>query len=274
MKESMGILQANTNQLNDLHYENSQLLKSVIHSLEHIRLEISTVNSISATYQSLSDLTNPEMQRRARVLRSLRFGYMTSRYLNITDAHVQTFKWLFSDNSLPENGPHSKVFFTEWLRSGTGTYWISGKPGSGKSTLMKYIVNHPETTLALKSWSKASNLTIAKFFFWNAGTAMQKSLLGLLQSLLFEILSRRPEWIPAICPTRWSSDVASLAQWTMVELKSVLKHLLRQEVTPSDKFCFFIDGLDEYDGDMHDILDCLYEIDCSTQIKLCLSSRA
>lgn len=79
MKESMGILQDDTNQLNDLQDENSQLLKSTIHSLEQIRLEISTANSISATYKALVDLTNPELERRTRVLRSLPFGYMTSR---------------------------------------------------------------------------------------------------------------------------------------------------------------------------------------------------
>lgn len=201
MKESMGILQDDTNQLNDLQDENSQLLKSTIHSLEQIRLEISTANSISATYKALVDLTNPELERRTRVLRSLPFGYMTSRYLNITEAHVQTFRWVFLGSPFPESDSCSNVLFTQWLRSGTGTYWISGKPGSGKSTLMKYIVNHPETISALKIWSKTSNLNIAKFFFWNSGTALQKSLLGLLRSLVFEILSHRPEWIPAVRPS-------------------------------------------------------------------------
>lgn len=138
---------------------------------------------------------------------------------------------------------------------------------------MKYIVNHPETISALKIWSKTSNLNIAKFFFWNSGTALQKSLLGLLRSLVFEILSHRPEWIPAVRPSRWSSDVASLTDWTMSELKLILKQLVRQEITSAEKSCFFIDGLDEFDGDMHDILDCLCDIDCSTHIKLCLSSR-
>lgn len=27
----------------------------------------------------------------------------------------------------------------EWLESGSGVYWISGKAGSGKSTLMKHL---------------------------------------------------------------------------------------------------------------------------------------
>lgn len=39
--------------------------------------------------------------------------------------------------------------FQEWLLSESNTYWISGKPGSGKSTLVKFLVtsNHTQTTL-------------------------------------------------------------------------------------------------------------------------------
>ncbi|KAF4451006.1 hypothetical protein F53441_5953 [Fusarium austroafricanum] len=36
--------------------------------------------------------------------------------------------------------------FTDWLLSDTPIYWISGNPGSGKSTLMKYLSEHPRTS--------------------------------------------------------------------------------------------------------------------------------
>lgn len=35
--------------------------------------------------------------------------------------------------------------FVAWLEEGDGLYWIAGKAGSGKSTLMKYIASHPST---------------------------------------------------------------------------------------------------------------------------------
>lgn len=35
--------------------------------------------------------------------------------------------------------------FVPWLRSDSKLFWISGKPASGKSTLMKYIISNPKT---------------------------------------------------------------------------------------------------------------------------------
>lgn len=137
---------------------------------------------------------------------------------------------------------------------------------------MKYLVTHESTETALRAWSGGKSLTIGKFFFWNAGTPMQKSLQGLLQSLLYEILRQQPEWISNLCPSRWSSDMAAFEPWTIAEIKAIICRLVNEELA-SSKFCFFIDGLDEYSGDPTEILDCLKEIDCSIHIKLCLASR-
>ena len=38
------------------------------------------------------------------------------------------------------------VIFVDWLKQEDGLYWVSGKPGSGKSTLMKFLSAH-DTTL-------------------------------------------------------------------------------------------------------------------------------
>jgi chromosomal replication initiation ATPase DnaA len=45
--------------------------------------------------------------------------------------------------------------FIEWLSSGVGIFHISGKLGSGKSTLMKYLFNHPRTETELSKWAGA-----------------------------------------------------------------------------------------------------------------------
>lgn len=137
---------------------------------------------------------------------------------------------------------------------------------------MKYLCDYADTTSALQQWAGTDHLTVAKFFFWHAGTPMQKSLQGLLQSLVYEILSKHQHWIPTLCPSRWSSVTPATEPWTQSELKKILSSLSRQDTGPT-KFCFFIDGLDEYDGDIFEILDCLADIDCSTNIKLCLSNR-
>jgi hypothetical protein len=42
---------------------------------------------------------------------------------------------------------------THWLSSGNGIYHISGKLGSGKSTLMKFLCEHKRTKAELQNWA-------------------------------------------------------------------------------------------------------------------------
>lgn len=43
--------------------------------------------------------------------------------------------------------------FLRWLSSGNGIFHISGKLGSGKSTLMKFLCDHERTTVELQKWA-------------------------------------------------------------------------------------------------------------------------
>lgn len=58
-----------------------------------------------------------ESKRRLRVLESLAFRSMKSRYDNIDNSHDETLGWIF--DGVTTN-------YLEWLRSGTGIYWING----------------------------------------------------------------------------------------------------------------------------------------------------
>ncbi|KAF1979009.1 hypothetical protein BU23DRAFT_192983 [Bimuria novae-zelandiae CBS 107.79] len=51
---------------------------------------------------------------------------------------------------------------------------------SGKFTLMKFLESHPDTRAMLQQWCQPFRLVTVSFYFWNAGTHMQKSLEGLL----------------------------------------------------------------------------------------------
>jgi hypothetical protein len=116
---------------------------------------------------------------------------------------------------------------------------------------------------------------MAEFYFWIAVTPIQKSVQGLFQSLLFGIFLQCPDMIPWACPTRWppSSDIRSLSPWQCSEVEETLKKVISGvSGSTSGKFCFFIDGLDEYDGNVHELLGILKEISRSSSIKLCLSS--
>ncbi|KAI1273204.1 hypothetical protein F5Y07DRAFT_391479 [Xylaria sp. FL0933] len=128
-------------------------------------------------------------------LESLYFSKIKARQRKIESAHSKTFGWIFRP-SVPDGS--KQISFYQWLSEGNGTFWIQGKAGSGKSTLMKFICGHRTTVELLRVWAGSKRLITAKFFFWNAGTALQKSREGLLRSLLFEILRKCPELIPRV----------------------------------------------------------------------------
>ena len=98
------------------------------------------------------------------------------------------------------------VDFVQWLsddEAGDHLYWIPGKPGSGKSTLMKYLYHDQRTQSLFRRWAGSQRLVIASCFTWNPGSFMQKFLTDLFRALLHEILSVCPELIPLASPWRW-----------------------------------------------------------------------
>ncbi|RYP70622.1 hypothetical protein DL771_005335 [Monosporascus sp. 5C6A] len=84
-----------------------------------------------------------------RVLSSLWFREMNERENGIEKASYETVEWVFSDEPLA-NG--EKCRFVEWLKSDQPVFWISGKPGSGKSTLMHYLLRDRRTTEYIETW--------------------------------------------------------------------------------------------------------------------------
>jgi hypothetical protein len=105
-----------------------------------------------------------------KVLNVLAFDGMRDRIDTVANAHDYTFRWIFDDGITEESGGRNDsdnewagVFdeaarakvdsFVEWLSSGTGVYHIAGKLGSGKSTLMKYLVGHSRVREELQKWA-------------------------------------------------------------------------------------------------------------------------
>jgi hypothetical protein len=110
-------------------------------------------------------------------------------------------------------------------------------------------------------------LFTASFFFWNAGFRMQKSQAGLLQSLLYQVLRACPDLILEVRPAKSSRE-----PWKRKELFKALSKVQEQKAL-SARFCFFIDGLDEYDGDNEEIIALLQGLASSPCVKICVSSR-
>lgn len=204
-----------------------------------------------------------------RVLDSLAFRTIRDRIDEVALAHRATFKWVFNDPT-PQQRPWSNLL--QWLREGDGCYWISGKAGSGKSTLMKHICYSEEASAALTSWAGEGQLLVASFFSWNLGSVLQKSHIGLLRSLLHDILEHCPYLIPTLLPKLCKAAVAGQdVEPTFAELKTGIMNLARQNST-SLKICLFIDGIDEFDGD-HAEISTLFTTIASSSIKIVLTSR-
>ncbi|PMD21984.1 hypothetical protein NA56DRAFT_670561 [Hyaloscypha hepaticicola] len=202
---------------------------------------------------------------------------MSIRQETISVAHQNTFEWIFCDPVA-----HQKLWsnFDQWLESGNGIYWINGKAGSGKSTLMKFVLNHDRTQEKLDIWSQGGKLLTPGFFFWRSGDRDQATQESLLRSLLYDVLERRRELIPAVFPDDWekwcflasNNVLISFSDWTLAKLK-VAFQLLVNQTSHQLRFCFFIDGLDEYSGDHEDIATYFSELSSSEFVKFCLSSR-
>ncbi|OAP54357.1 hypothetical protein AYL99_11458 [Fonsecaea erecta] len=258
----------------------SQRIEPMLESLRSLvqRGQDLTREHLTLIDQKLCDSNDKatNLLKEASVLKGLLFERMTARYTAIVEAHQNTFQWIFEPSRWPPCDPRSRILFHEWLTYGDGIYWISGKPGSGKSTLMKYLRDCPQTVRCLQVWANGARLAMAGFFFWIAGTDMQKSQRGLLQQVLFEILRNFPDWIPIICPERWAASRHGFqAEWSLSELNEAFSKLGRITVDRENhsKLCIFVDGLDEYHGDPLDLLKTIRNIAQIDNVKVCVSSR-
>lgn len=224
----------------------------------------------------------------AMFLATLHYESMTDRELAISDAHEATFHWIFN-NSEQETAKWSS--FTDWLESNEQVYWITGKAGSGKSTLMKFLTQPHRSRAAessrnlpietrcteyLQRWAGDEPFTMASFYFWAAGTTAQKSHKGLLKTLLSQLLRAFPEAIPFASPKQWGvlslfNEVAK--EVPERELHSMFRRAMRH-ISSKAKVALFVDGLDEFEGDLGPLISTMRDvISCSSSVKLCTASR-
>ena len=144
------------------------------------------------------------------------------------------------------------------------------------SLKMKHISSHPSTEELLAEWAGAEdNLITSQFYFWASGTTFQKSQEGLLQSLLLEMFKHNPSLIPVVVPDLYKRcgvrEEARRVTWRRPDLLQCMSRLKKHTV--GKRLCFFIDGLDEYEGDQLELVNLLLDVSQSPNIKLCVSSR-
>lgn len=251
------------------------------------------IQTITSSIDVLTVSPSEELKLRSGVqqtiLDHLSYPAMPQRYEQVIEAHPTTFEWAFKELPVGSNRWDN---LAKWLKTGNGVYWVSGKPGSGKSTLMKHIYDDSRTRFYLKQWAQMGESTdvpllIGTFFFWTSGSLEQRSQIGMLRAVLFQILDQKPELLPVVFPALWAKQYeqrlsggrATWAEtWTLRTLMAGFQRLIAQQAVPV-KIFFLIDGLDEFDGDHEVLAELFNEVvktsnsEQSNWIKCCVSSR-
>ena len=271
--------------LNDLFpFASTQQRQMTRQDVEHLRENAlrSIIVASTDAWPSLAEVAE-ETLREKRILNRLRFRFMDDRLEYLSSEHPRSLQWALQP---PETGSTCDDL-SAWLRNGENIYCISGKAGSGKagsgkagsgkSVLMKYLYNSSETTELLNSWAGDCSLHLANFFFWAlAPTLEQKSQDGLSRALLYSILSSDPSLISVLLPGMWNdaqgNNKLDITPPSLAETKKAFK-ILDQLPNHAQKYCFFIDGLDEYYGNLDQGITFVKHIVSGSKFKILLSSR-
>jgi len=200
------------------------------------------------------------------LLDALNFEQLDTRHATIKTAHAATCEWLLS-----------KLEYTDWqdeekLLEHHGFLWIKGKPGAGKSTIMKF------------AYTKAKNDVkgpIAISYFFNArGEHLEKSTRGMYRSLLFQLLSKVPR-LQTFLDTTEASHLQDISpdSWTTEILQSLFRQAI--ERLEDQPLTCFVDALDECENNedqVREMIGFFEELgECAVENKIrllvCFSSR-
>ncbi|RKK80148.1 hypothetical protein BFJ71_g16003 [Fusarium oxysporum] len=276
------IAQGHTMMENLIRKESALMRDAIIR--ESVRSE-GAINAHTAT-QALAFKTAAGAQTRCDAfLKSLKFPQMKQRYNAIMDSGDATFDRVFascegqsttdgchesSDDDTEEIG-RSWALFVAWLQSDASLFYIRGKPGSGKSTLVKFIVDNDKTQRLVECWSP--DTFIISHYFWKIGVSEQNSIKGLLCSLLYQRLQNNQQLIhDTLDHFRHLSSHTEYHDWSVNDLETALQYTTNLDAKHS---CIFIDGIDEIrnqDG-FSKLLQSIEKILSLPKTKICVSTR-
>lgn len=209
------------------------------------------------------------------ILELLFFATIAIREERIPEAYQNTFAWIFTH--LREQDQRPGADFVDWLRNESALYWITGKAGAGKSTLMKLICGDPRTFQILEKSASACGrkIAFARYFFWNSGVKLQMTQEGLLRTLLHQLVHEFDELAVTSFPERWEYynrfEMYDTESMGLHELQKAIGALMRTNL--DKRFVLLIDGLDEFVGDHADLVAFIQELSENTNVKICVSSR-
>ncbi|KAK7976268.1 hypothetical protein PG989_014731 [Apiospora arundinis] len=203
----------------------SSVLKQWVKDLSRVAVE--TVLLAPGYKECLSSLDDPIARYRIHGVE------------HISQSNRGSLEWLYTDT----------VPFVDWLRDDYSRYdplfWVTGKPGSGKSTLMRFALSDYRTMEAIP---RSEGAPIAYFFHLRGSSLVQKSLKGMLQELLHQILAQFPTFYDLVSQiydrVRRTADASG---WDVASLSECLLKIPDLTIGPDSRarVMIFVDALDE-----------------------------
>ncbi|KAL6408658.1 nb-arc and ankyrin domain containing protein [Ilyonectria robusta] len=147
-------------------------LKSSQDAWEWLIMKLNEIKKVRLSVDKHTESNIPPHEDQKICLDSLAFDAMDNRLHDIEDPSRDTCQWLLGHTN-----------YKRWDNQNRSLLWISGKPGSGKSTLMKH---------AVQSTPRNGAVGVLSFFFHGRGTELQKTPLGFFRSLLYQLVMMAP----------------------------------------------------------------------------------
>ncbi|PQE03833.1 Vegetative incompatibility HET-E-1 protein [Rutstroemia sp. NJR-2017a BBW] len=194
-------------------------------------------NASRRLQESISSAHGIDADTKKSLIAQLYFDKIDERLTSLTPAQGSTCRWFLKSteylswNDMTQDADHD------------GLLWLKGNPGTGKSTLMKFLFEEARR----KARGDPSQITIS-FFFLARGTGEEKSVIGLYRSLLHQLFEKAPQLKESL---EWmTSDGARVIErtgWQKEALKQTFAHAVQSLEVQS--LTVFVDALDECDED-------------------------
>ena len=176
---------------------------------------------------------DPVSERRKRLSHALRFRKMEERFAKIPTDYGDTCNWVFETRQ-----------FLDWqdptlLFRHHGFLWIKGKPGAGKSTIMKSAVRKAKK-------EQDVGQAVLSFFFDTSGDPLMRSTEGMYRSLLHQVVQDSPE----LFEEKFDDDILAYKQegWPLERLKDLFGEVVQKLARVKHVTCY-VDAIDEGDDD-------------------------
>jgi ankyrin repeat protein len=210
--------------------------------------------------QTIGMVPSALSEARKAKLEKLDFDDIDFRRTNIRMALKSTCTWILKHEAYVQwrDAEASKKDF--------GFFWIKGKPGAGKSVLVRYLELHISRSIGRR------DICISHYFYARGGQ-LEKSLEGMYRSLLVQLLRSHEDLQVVLDNFRPGGTSRNTLQKLRVLISAAVAMLEDRQL-----FCF-IDALDECDTEnMQDTIRffrdlCEEAAGMGIQIFICFASR-